>query len=171
MRSCSGDDSSGFAVSWIRTSGFPVLDSTSTVCFSTSEVFSSDHKVTMAFRIVSSIIGHSNYVSGHRSPRNSSTVSPASLIIAPRVPLASSRRLGTVNRLCGAFLCLNIMWLPVWWSSSHPIFARALTTSTPETTGSLGTYFDRFFFDRRWDGFVMLFQTCKVTLNSVFYID
>ena len=39
--------------------------------------------------------------------------------------------------------------------------------SIPETTGSLGTYFNRFFFNGRWDGFVMPFQTCKVAFNGV----
>ena len=33
---------------------------------------------------------------------------------------------------------------------------------------SLGTYFDRFFFNGRWNWFIMLLQTCKVTLNGIF---
>jgi len=46
----------------------------------------------------------------------------------------------------------------------------ALTTSTPETTGNLGTYFDRLILNRRRDRFVMFPQTCKVALNGVFDI-
>jgi len=42
------------------------------------------------------------------------------------------------------------------WSTSYPILARALTTSLPETTGSLGTYFNRLFFYRWRNRFVML---------------
>lgn len=120
--------------------------------------------------------GHSKHcpillsMSRYRRPENSSTVSPASLIIALRVPLANSLCLGTVSLLCGASLCRRIMWLPVWWSISYPIFASAFTTSMPETTGSLGTYFNHLFFYGWWNRLVVLLQACHVAFDGIFDI-
>ncbi len=40
----------------------------------------------------------------------------------------------------------------------------------PETTGSLGTHFNRFLFNRWWNRFIMFLQACEITVNRIFDI-
>ena len=75
---------------------------------------------------------------------NSSLVKPASAIISSNKPRFISSCFGT-GTTASSFT--RIKWLPFCLATQNPAFARALTTSRQESSGSFDNYFSLFALD------------------------